>query len=155
VIRSVLQLGGRVIWWCTLPVLWLILNNTERTRLVLKDGQGQVLLVRTWLSADGKWGLPGGGMHRDEDETQGVLREVKEEVGIVLQPEDVRNLGTRNVKTKGLHFRTHLFMATVVDDPSLRLQWYEIADAQWIKLSMLSPDKVQQEVLEVAELLGR
>jgi ADP-ribose pyrophosphatase YjhB (NUDIX family) len=54
---------------------------------IVEDAKGHVLLVRH--SYKSGWGLPGGGVQQGEPPDQAVLRELKEEVGLVrsLSPE--------------------------------------------------------------------
>lgn len=59
-------------------------------RVVLVDPAGRVLTVR-WVFADGMsvWGLPGGGIDPGESHTDAVRRELREEVGLDLHPDEV------------------------------------------------------------------
>jgi len=45
--------------------------------LIVKDGK--VLLIQ---ESDGRWELPGGGLEVGESFTQGISREIKEEIGV-------------------------------------------------------------------------
>lgn len=69
--------------------------DVERTsvRVVLRDGDGHVLLFRTLdptMPEIGQWWeLPGGGMEPGEDVVATALREVAEETGLMLRPADV------------------------------------------------------------------
>lgn len=38
--------------------------------------------------------FPGGGIHKDEDKTEALIREVKEESGMVVKPESIREFGS-------------------------------------------------------------
>jgi 8-oxo-dGTP pyrophosphatase MutT (NUDIX family) len=73
----VTQLGlfaRRVYWWMFRP-------RTIGVRAVISDESGQVLLVRH--SYGSLWYLPGGGVEKGEGPISGLVRELREEVGIV------------------------------------------------------------------------
>ncbi|MDO4460002.1 MAG: NUDIX domain-containing protein [Clostridia bacterium] len=38
--------------------------------------------------------FPGGGIHDDEDKTEALIREVKEETGLIVKPETIREFGS-------------------------------------------------------------
>jgi 8-oxo-dGTP pyrophosphatase MutT (NUDIX family) len=152
--RYAAYLIGRLIWWCAWPAMWLYLRDSERTRLVLQNGKGQVLVVKGWIASDGKWSLPGGGLHEGEDHIQGLLREVREEVGLTLQAEEVRPLMERRIKSKGFRSKLYFYAASVDTDPVLTLLWYEIAEAAWIDLEKLTATSAQPDVVQALELLA-
>jgi 8-oxo-dGTP pyrophosphatase MutT (NUDIX family) len=70
-------------------------HDVERTsvRVVLRDADGAVLLFRTVdpvMPETGTWWeLPGGGVEDGESVTATAIREVREETGFVLAPEQV------------------------------------------------------------------
>ncbi|MEV4098280.1 NUDIX hydrolase [Streptosporangium saharense] len=51
---------------------------------VILDGQGRALLVQR--RDNGHWEAPGGVLERDEDITTGLVREVREETGLIVEP---------------------------------------------------------------------
>jgi ADP-ribose pyrophosphatase YjhB (NUDIX family) len=55
------------------------------TTAVVPDGEGRILLQRR--EDDGRWGLPGGWLDPGETPEQGIVREVLEETGIVVEVE--------------------------------------------------------------------
>lgn len=50
----------------------------------IRDGEGQVLLQRR--SDNGLWSFPGGSIEPGENAEQAAIREVREEVGLEVQP---------------------------------------------------------------------
>ena len=128
---------GVLTFWLTWPGLWLYLRWTTRTRLLLRVGD-EILVTRTWLS-DGRWSLPGGGLHRSEEPPAGVIREVREETGIVLEPEDIQPLTIAMFRYHGLRFRCHYFVAELAAKPVVKLQKFEITGSQWVRTNQISP----------------
>lgn len=61
-------------WFVTRP-------QTEGAHAIALDRQGRVILVR--LSYADGWRLPGGGVGRGEDRKTAILRELREEIGLV------------------------------------------------------------------------
>jgi len=55
--------------------------------LVLRRPDGRLLLVDQRHT--GAWALPGGLLHRNEDAVEGLVREVAEEVGVQVSPEEL------------------------------------------------------------------
>ena len=51
----------------------------------IRDGQGRILLLRR-SDGDNLWGLPGGGMELGERAADAVVREVREETGLEVEP---------------------------------------------------------------------
>lgn len=138
---------GRVIWWLLWPAFWVYLSHSQRTRLLLVDKSGKVLVVKGWLASSDKWSLPGGGLHKSENPTDGLLREVREEVGLTLQPNQLRHLVSARIKNEGFSFDVHAYFAAVTDQPPLQLQRFEIIDAQWISSRDLSERNAEPDVL--------
>lgn len=69
---------------------WLGLN-TLGARAIVLNGQGQVLLVKHTYHTH--WYLPGGGVKKNESTIEAVIRELKEETGLVVAPEEPQLFG--------------------------------------------------------------
>lgn len=108
------------------------LPRTTRTRLLIVCG-GELLVTRTWIS-DGRWSLPGGGLHRGEEPTAGVLRETREEIGVSLQAYDIRLTSEGEYNGRGLRFKCYYFVVELLEKPQLKLRTLEISDSRWVTL---------------------
>lgn len=100
--------------------------------LVLRREDGRVLMVDQRHT--GGWALPGGHLRRGEDMVDGLLREVREEVGLVLEP---AQLPTPTALVDAHARRVDLVFVLDADDqqPSradedevLRLGWFALDD---------------------------
>jgi 8-oxo-dGTP pyrophosphatase MutT (NUDIX family) len=143
---------GTLCFWLTWPGIWLLVRRTTRTRLLLRVGD-EILVTRTWLS-DGRWSLPGGGLHRGETPLDGVIRETREETGIILTPEDIRPLTTAAFRYHGLSFQCHYFAAEMATKPDLKLQKFEISGSRWVKLDQVGPAQCGPDVIEAIKAIG-
>lgn len=59
---------------------------------IVTDRRGRILLHRR--SDNGLWGLPGGGMELGESIVETIIREVKEETGLEVEPRSVVGIYT-------------------------------------------------------------
>jgi 8-oxo-dGTP pyrophosphatase MutT (NUDIX family) len=120
---------GIVCYWLTWPGVALFLRNSTRTRIIVNCGD-EILLVKTWLGS-GKWGLPGGGLHRHEDPTQGAVRELQEETGIVAKTESLEYLSSHVQHKRGVQYTLVVYALRLSKKPEIRRQRLEINDATW------------------------
>lgn len=123
------QLIGQVVFWLSWPALFIYIRGSRRTRVLLVHND-KALLVKNWMGR-GKWALPGGGAHAGESMVEALVREVREELGIMLSTGDCVSYGLRTFAKRRLHFEYELYMVELGELPTLKLQWLEIADAQW------------------------
>ena len=142
------RVTGWLAWWCAWPAMWLYLRDSQRTRVLLsRKGGSDVLVVKGWLSANDRWEFPGGGLHKGEAPLHGLLREVREEIGLELEPKQVQPLMTSQVKSKGFRFNLHIYTASLSGTPTLKLQRFEIASAEWVDYHNLTVSNAEPDVL--------
>ncbi|HUC89665.1 MAG TPA: NUDIX hydrolase [Patescibacteria group bacterium] len=142
---SLMQFFGRIIYWLAWPAYQVYYRFNDRTRVVLICGQ-EVLVLKQWLS-DGRWSLPGGGLHSHEQPIAGALRETKEETGLQLNAKDLHNLGKGAYRNAGLHFNYYVFAGMADKTIPLQRQRHEVAELCWIPAASLtrqnsSPDLI-------------
>ena len=123
-------LAGRMVFWAGWPVLWIYLLRSTRTRIVV-EYDGKILVLKNRLNND-RWSLPGGGLHRGEDPTNGVVRELYEETGITIKTTDVAEISRGKINHRGLRYSVVSFCAKLVNSPVLNIQRLEVAEASWL-----------------------
>lgn len=82
--------------------------------LIARDSSGQILLVRHSYGS-GDWTLPGGGCGRNEDPTQAIRREIREELAIELA--NLELLATFEEVVSGAPHTAYIFAAELSGDP--------------------------------------
>ncbi|WP_431967206.1 NUDIX hydrolase [Nocardia sp. bgisy134] len=98
---------------------------------------GEVLLSkrRSADEFDGRWHLPAGKLETGESATEATAREAMEEIGVVVDPTDLRHIHTAHVVSPGREARIGLFFEAVTwsgepinrePDKSYELAWFPL-----------------------------
>jgi len=138
---------GKAAFWLCWPALFVYMRVGARTRVLLVVDD-KVLVVQGWFG-NGKWGLPGGGLHRGEDPLQGALRELKEETGIVLAPKALTAEGSTRVSEAGIGFEYHRYFARLPKALPVHMQQFEITQAVWMPMSQLTEANAPRSTLDM------
>lgn len=124
---------GRILYVVTLPGIWLVIKNTPpRTRIVVVF-DGKVLLTRDWLG-NGKWNLPGGGLHKNENPRIGAIRELKEETNIIVQQHKLKKLKTFRKNETPRTAEQICYWTQLLSEQRITLPTIEILDYMWIDI---------------------
>ena len=136
---------GRVLWPLQLPLMRFFIKRTRRVYLIIRDGD-QILMTRNWLS-DGCLALPGGGMARSESPEEALVRELAEEIGVKINPQEIKHVVSGVWRTHGLGFKYDIYSTKT--KPSIgHVRRFEITDVRWVKIEDLNKDNVAKEVLD-------
>ena len=125
------------------------------TYLVLKIGE-KVLLLRRCNTGyrDGYYSLVGGHLDGGEKVTHCMVREAKEEIGITLNPEDLRVVHVAHrIKPDREYIDMYLLADKWVDDPTIK-EPEKCDDLQWSEAGNL-PDNTVPEVKEALENIDK
>jgi 8-oxo-dGTP pyrophosphatase MutT (NUDIX family) len=144
---------GRMVYWVGWPVSFISLYFSKRTRVLILCGE-EVLVVKSWLGSGG-WHAPGGGVHKKENPADGARREVQEEVGITIKPDQLVPLFHKKVTTRRrFRYDCYAFALLLPAKPKLTLQANEIIDSSWLPLEAIrqrAAGKVTSEMLAAWE----
>jgi len=118
--------------------LWTYITHQERSRIIVRNETGEVLLVKGTISDVG-WSLPGGGIERGEDAATAAVRELEEETGIVVNQSLVVKLGVLHKGDDDIPYTAHIFQVTVDSRmlPNKPVNTREIAAIGWFAIDLL------------------
>ncbi len=138
--------GYRLAFW-VLSVWWFVRRPHQLgVKCVLTDGR-RVLLVRHTYGSD-EWELPGGRPKRHEAALNAARREMHEELGLTI--DGWSELG--QLKVRQYHREdTVTILHAELSAPTLRLDYAELAAAEWFDREALPPDRGRH----VAAIVGR
>jgi 8-oxo-dGTP pyrophosphatase MutT (NUDIX family) len=127
---------GRCFYVLLWPV-WMVYfwRNPCRARVMIINDD-KILCVKPWIS-NGKWSLPGGGIHEGEDKKQAAVREVLEETNVLLDPTDCKPFIEYDTKKRGINLNETVFVCHVDIQIEPRSQMPEILCAEWLPISAL------------------
>lgn len=96
----------------------------------------KILLVKrqSFKSQGNKWGVPAGKLEKNENPLEAIVREMKEEIGVVLRPEDLEHFGLLNVRLPPIDYIFHMFSTQFLSFPPITLDTAENQQAQWVTL---------------------
>lgn len=141
---------GVAVYWLTWPGLWFILRKSRRTR-VLIENRNKIVVVKPWLG-NGKWGLPGGGVHRGESSAVALLREVTEETGLRIKKEQLTLRGQRIYRQNGLSFAYSLYNVKISGARKLIRQKREMAEVAWLAVADINKNNSNYDVLNALKI---
>lgn len=99
--------------------------------------EGRFLLLQRSEKDDSfasHWGAPGGGIDAGESPAEAMLREIREETGLVFEMADLEELGAGYVTIdgKGKQFEYHMYRIRVDFEPELLLNPEEHQSHAWV-----------------------
>ncbi len=137
---------GRLLYYLVWPVLWFVAPLTIRVRVIIRVGD-ETLVVKNWFGA-GHWEFPGGGKKLRENATEAGLREIKEELGLAIDPKEVKVLHEepRTMHHHGLLMRYSYIQIDLDTKPELK-QSHEITDYTWMKSNSVEIKLLRPEMI--------
>ena len=113
-----------------------MLDRIEVAAGVVKDAEGRILICRRTGELEGLWEFPGGKMEEGESREVALVREIWEELCVMIMPE--KWLCTVEYDYPTFHLTMHCALCRIVQG---RVQLNEHLSAQWLSQEEL--DTVQ------------
>ncbi|MCP9890279.1 NUDIX hydrolase [Cyanobium sp. Aljojuca 7D2] len=134
----------------------LVRPHTHGALVAIWCGE-QLLLVET--SYRRSWGLPGGGIGRGETARQAAVRELAEELGLRVAPEQLRDPWTITERTAGGLNTVTIFALHAGERPAVAVDGLEIVACHWLgrqeALAQVLPSHVRQYLLTAGQAIGQ
>lgn len=109
---------------CEIAVCWIICEDKI------------LFLHRSPHKPEGnRWALPGGKVEKNETPKKTVIREIYEEIGIVLKESDVIFVKKLYIVKPHISYICHTFHCTLQTLPNIRLSYDEHQDYRWLHSS--------------------
>ena len=147
-LRTVL---GRVTYFLSYPLLLFFLKGSTRAYVLLVLNGKKVLLTQSTLDYASRWHLAGGGIKTGETLTQGLIREVREELGIDINQSKLVKLNSE-MRIAKHNYSYALFSYPLEDAPKLTLRKYEITKAHFFSIDEISKIKTSDTVRKALHL---
>lgn len=121
--------------------LYTVITGTERARIIIVNEHDEILLVRGMIGP--KWTLPGGAIEKNESPKQAALRELHEETGMVVDPDNIRLIGVLKGRESPVNYVAHVFYGVVSRQhlPAGLYNPVEIIDVDWFHLEKMPMDR--------------
>lgn len=122
---------GKLIYFVGWPAIYLIIRTSPQRTRTLVLSEGKLLLTKDWIGT-GSWSIPGGGLHVNENQVTGALRELKEETGLKLTPKELLKLGSIVIRNNGIKTSLIVYKAEFLKKPKIYINGTEIIDYKWV-----------------------
>lgn len=149
--KNIPTLIGKLGYVISYPALMLWLRGSQRVYLVLRVGD-EILVTKNWLGMQKKWRLPGGGLVKNEATTDGLRREVSEELGIDISLKAIKQLGHTTYSAAPGYTYT-IFILNCQGKPEFSPNKHEISAIAWMTRSELQKQQLSNELHTALTLL--
>lgn len=108
----------------------------------IQNNKNEFLLQKRVKKKDGKWATTGGHPISGETSKQGIITEIKEELGINIVEENVKLFKT--IKTED-DFVDIYYLKEDIDINEIKIQKEEVEDVKWATINEIQ-EMIQQEI---------
>jgi 8-oxo-dGTP diphosphatase len=108
---------------------WSVRKPSTHGALVVLWNKGDLLLVQN--SYVPYRSLPGGYVARTETSREAAIRELREEIGVTAQPEELQKVYDEVKEWEGKHDHVEIFSLELDGRPTVRIDYREVVHAGW------------------------
>lgn len=136
---------GRDRKWCPACERPFFRNAVPAAGVIVRDG-ARVVLIERAIPAVGVWALPGGHPEYDEEPADAASRELAEETGLEIAPEDLSMLTAVHSTHRGKHYNMITYTAEYADADGELVAGDEATDvAFWdVEAALSSPNETRE-----------
>ena len=109
----------------------------------IQNSEGKYLIQKRSETKNGKYATTGGHPKSGESSVQGIITEVYEEIGLKLNPKDLKLYFTGRTDEKRVFWDDYYIKMDVKNIEELKLQKDEVSSVEW-----LSEDEIKQLMKE-------
>lgn len=122
-------------------------NPTVEVAGCICEWEGKILFLKRHADKPqgNTWGLPAGKMEKGEDPRSAAAREVHEEVGIRLDPEDLQEVVKIYIQLEDVGYVFHTFQIRLMKPATVTLEPDAHTEARWLNI---------QQAVELPLIIG-
>lgn len=136
---------GKSVYILTKPGIYRMLKGSVRVYVVIRAGN-DILVTKNWLGLHKVWRLPGGGIQKGETITDALQREVREELGLKIDTNNLKQLQKNAYYEPTKKFKYYLFLLDSAEKPNLQVNQKEIVASEWIPTNELHKLPISEEL---------
>ena len=123
----------------------------------IQNSEGKFLVQKRSERKNGKYATTGGHPKSGENSIEGIITEVKEEIGLDLNPADLKLYFSGRSETEQVFWDDYYIKMDVPNIESLKLQEEEVASVEWLSENeihkLMKEDKFFKNHYEEFEIL--
>lgn len=123
----------------------------------IQNSKGEFLIQKRSTRKNGKFATTGGHPKSGESSIQGIITEVEEEIGLKLNPKDLKLYFSGKSETERVFWDDYYVKMDILDIKQLKLQEDEVSSIEWLSekgiINLMKQDKFFKNHYEEFEIL--
>lgn len=123
----------------------------------IQNSEGKFLIQKRSEKKNGKFATTGGHPKSGESSIQGIITEVEEEIGLKLNPNDLKLYFSGKSETERVFFDDYYIKMNIRNIKNLKLQEDEVSSVEWLSkneiVDLMNQDKFFKNHYEEFEIL--